>query len=276
MVDKYEFPEPDTSVKTKDITLQNFGLRIYTPPDATESQTVGIYFHGGGWALGSVEQEDAICRLISKHHKMTVVSVEYRLAPKHRYPAALDDCVDAVTWSLCNLPAQSVVLIGASAGGNLTFGTALRLIDQGNSERVKGIVALVPVTIHPDAIPAEMKAAYTSYETNANVTVNTQSAMKTFFDTYGAPVDDKYTSCLLHPKLNNLRKAYIAECGVDTLRDDGRLMREALEKAGVPVTYDAYPGYPHYSWTFPSKHLDQHRDEFLLNVLHGIEWVNGP
>lgn len=276
MVDKFDFPESDTSVQTEDITVQGFWLRVYTPPGATADDPVGIYFHGGGWALGSVEQEDAICRLISKHHGMTVVSVEYRLAPEHKHPAALNDCVDAVTWTLSRFPVQSVTLIGASAGGNLAFGTALRLIDQGNGEQVDGVVALVPVTVNPGAVPADMKARYTSYETNANTTVNTRSAMDMFFDAYGAPADDKYTSCLLHPKLNGLRKVYIAECGADTMRDDARLMREALVKVGVPVIYDSYPGYPHYSWVFPAKCLDQHRREFLGSVLDGIQWVKGP
>lgn len=276
IVGKYELPKPDTSIQTKDVTLKEFWLRLYTPPGATGSEPVGVYFHGGGWAMGNVEQEDAICRLISKHHRMTVVSVEYRLAPEHKYPAALDDCVDATTWSLSTFPVQSVTLIGSSAGGNLAFGTALRLIDRGKGAQVDGVVALVPVTIHPRAVPADMKARYTSYETNAETTVNTQSAMDTFLDTYGAPPDDKYTSCLLHPKLSGLRKVYMTESGADTLRDDARLMKEALEKAGVSVTYDAYPGYPHYSWTFPAKCLEQHQKEFFGNVLNGIQWVRSP
>ncbi|KAL4919157.1 Alpha/Beta hydrolase protein [Aspergillus aurantiobrunneus] len=273
MVAKYEIPKPDESVRTKDITLKHFWLRVYTPPALAANSPVGVYFHGGGWAMGSVDQEDAVCRLISKHHRMPLVSVGYRLAPEHRYPAALDDCVEAVVWSLVNLQAPSAILIGASAGGNLAFGVALRLIDQGRGEQVDGVVALVPITVHPDAVPAAVKSRYTSYETNADATVNTRSAMHTFFEAYAAPVDDKYTSCLLHPKLNCLKKVYIAECGADTLRDDARLMKEALEKAGVPVTYDAYPGYPHYSWTFPSKVLDQHREEFLSRMLDGVTWA---
>lgn len=276
IVSKYEFPKPDESVQAKDITLNGFWVRVYTPPEGkNESDTVGVYFHGGGWALGSVDQEDALCRLICKHHRMTTVSVEYRLAPKFKYPIPLDDCVEAVRWSLSNLQAKSAVLIGASAGGNLAFGTALRFIEQGNGDLIKGVVALVPVTVHPDAVPESMRGRYTSYKTNADITVNTASAMKTFFEAYDAPADDKFTSCLLYPRLKDLRRVYIAECSADTLRDDARLMKEELESVGVPVTYDAYPGYPHYSWTFPSKHLDVHRQEFLGNAMNGIEWVKG-
>ncbi|KAL4798523.1 Alpha/Beta hydrolase protein [Aspergillus venezuelensis] len=270
---KYNVPLPDESVRTEDFTLENFWLRVYTPPSSTAGKPVGVYYHGGGYAMGSVDQEDAVCRLISKHHGMTVVSPSYRLAPAYKYPAALDDCVETVNWALSKLQAPSAIIIGASAGGNLAFGAALKLADQGLGDKVLGVVALVPITIHPDAVPADKKAQYTAYDDNADATVNTRSAMWTFLGAYGAGPDDKYTSCLLHPDLNRLKKVYIAECGADTLRDDARLMKEALKKADVPLTYHAYPGFPHYSWTFPSKLLDQHRNEFLENMLNGIQWV---
>ncbi|KAL4937890.1 hypothetical protein BDV06DRAFT_215533 [Aspergillus oleicola] len=272
---KYEVPPSDESVQTKDISLEKFWLRVYTPPGSTAGKPVGIYFHGGGWAMGSVDQEDAVCRLISNHCQITVISPSYRLAPSHKYPAALDDCIESVAWAFANLKAPSVIILGASAGGNLAFGAALRLIDQGLGDKVHGVVALVPITIHPDAVPADRKVQYTAYDDNADATVNTRSAMWTFLGAYGAAPDDKYTSCLLHPKLNLLKKVYIAECGADTLRDDARLMKEALEKVNVPLTYHGYPGFPHYSWTFPSKLLDGHREEFLANMLNGIQWVGG-
>ncbi|KAL3462626.1 Versiconal hemiacetal acetate esterase [Aspergillus heterothallicus] len=282
---KYTFPEPDTTVQTEDITLANFWVRVYTPPPQAKSNTAptnppkpaGIYFHGGGWTMGSVDQEDAICRLISKSHRMPVVSVSYRLAPAHKYPTALDDCVEATLWTAQHLHAHSLVLIGASAGGNLAFGTALRLLDAGRGDLVAGVVSLVPVTVHPDAVPRECRDAgkYTSYDTNATATVNTKSAMETFFAAYAAPPADRYTSCLLHPRLRELKKVYIAECGADTLRDDARLMREALEREGVPLVYDSYPGFPHYSWTFPSAHLEAHARGFLGRVLEGVKWVGG-
>ncbi|KAL4999914.1 Alpha/Beta hydrolase protein [Aspergillus recurvatus] len=276
MVAKYKVQSTvDQSVVTKDVTLRDFWLRIYTSSGASANKPVGIYFHGGGWAMGAVDEEDAFCRLISKHHQMTLVSVEYRLAPQCQYPIPLEDCVEAVKWSLENLQPPSVVLIGASAGGNLAFGAALKLIDQDRGGEIEGVVSLVPVTVHPDAVPADLKPRYTSYEMNGDATVNTTSAMMTYFEAYGAPPEDIYTSCLLHPKLGQLRRVYIAECGADTLRDDARLMKEVLETAGVAVAYDGYPGYPHYSWTFPSKHLDQHREEFLAKALDGVKWVAG-
>lgn len=275
MLKKSKLPEPDQTVQTRDVTLKDFWLRVYTPPGTAANKPVGIYFHGGGWAMGSVDQEDAICRLISKHHEMTLVSVSYRLAPEYKCPIPLDDCVAGVDWALANLQASSAVIIGASAGGNLAFGAALKMIDQGRGEQIEGVVSLVPITVHRDAVPEEARARYTAYDVNANSTVNSAAAMQTFFDAYGPSPDDKYTSCLLHPNLKQLKKVYIAECGLDTLRDDAVLMKEALERDGVSVSYDSYPGFPHYSWTFPSKHLDKHREQFLAQMLDGVKWVAG-
>ncbi|KAL3469645.1 Alpha/Beta hydrolase protein [Aspergillus californicus] len=286
MVAKYKdnmaVPEALKQVQTKDITVKDFWLRVYTPPASSDpkpkANTVGIYLHGGGWTMGSVDQEDAICRQIATHHTMTIISVSYRLAPEHRYPAALNDCTEAVTWALANIPgASSVTLIGASAGGNLAFGTALKLLDEGRGATFNGIVALVPVTVHPDIVPAGIKQAgrYTSYDINATATVNTKSAMETFLDAYGAPVGDLYTSCLLHPRIKELKRVYLAECGADTLRDDARLMGGVLGDSGVPLVYRAYPGFPHYSWTYPAPCLEGHRAEFMGDLMEGVKWVSG-
>lgn len=90
--------------------------------------------------------------------------------------------------------------------------------------------------------------------------------------TYAGPARDPYISPLLHPKLKALPRTYITESGTDTLRDDARLMKEKLEAEGVQIRYDAYEGYPHYSWTFPSQHLAAHSQEFFGNMVEGIKW----
>ena len=188
LASKYDIPGPDTSVRTRDVQINEKGLtcRIYTPPISSDTHTLGLYFHGGGWANGDLDAEDAQCRLISKQCNIVLVSVDYRLAPKHRYPAALDDCTEAAIWAFGNrrtlgASSEPVSLIGSSAGGGLAFGTALRLIDEGLAVQVGGVVALVPVTVHPDAVPTDQRAKYTSYDEHAEHTVNTKSAMRAFF-----------------------------------------------------------------------------------------------
>jgi len=184
---KFEIPAIDTSIKAEDIRVnENFKVRVYHPPGATGDSPMGIYIHGGGWTLCDLESEDDICRMISKMINMVLVSVDYRLGPQHKFPAALNDCVDAFDWALAGaskLGARmtNVVIIGGSAGGNLAIGSALKLIDEGRGASISGVVALVPVTVHPDVVPENLKHLHTAYEENAELTINSKSAMLAFW-----------------------------------------------------------------------------------------------
>ena len=224
--------------------------------------------------MGSVEDEDGICRRLCDQGQMRIVGVDYSLAPENPFPAALNDCVMATRSALERFNIKSVTLVGLSAGGNLAFATALRLIDEGMAAAIKGVVAVAPVTLHPAEAQEELKDNFTAYDENDVYTINSKSAMMYWLQAYhprSSP--DPLVSVARHPHLRHLKKVYITEFGLDTLRDDARLMRAALEKARVPVKYDAYPGYPHLSFLFPSKHLDEHRKEVFGNLLKGIAWI---
>lgn len=136
--------------------------------------------------MGDLDGEDAQVRTISKAAGVIIVSVDYRLAPAHPYPAPLDDCVTAYYWALKNsitlgtTPNQAITF-GTSAGGNLALSTALKVIDAGNGDTLKGVVAVVPVTIAPEAVPEVFRSKFTSYEEHAEHTINTGLGMKTFF-----------------------------------------------------------------------------------------------
>jgi versiconal hemiacetal acetate esterase len=185
--------------------------------------------------MGDLDADDPNCRAISKGAGVVVVSVDYRLAPTHPYPAGLDDCLTAYKWALKNAnplgASADTFIAGASAGGGSTFGLALKLIDEGLGSSVRGLVAQVPVTVHPDLIPSELKSKYTSYKEHAENTVNSETAMYAFWDAYGNP-KDAYANPLLHKKLKELPKVYMTCAGQDTLRDDARVMREVLTKEG--------------------------------------------
>lgn len=273
----YRFPPPDQTIQTEDYDIGNFKVKTYVPgaqENTGPSQNpLVVYFHGGGWVMGSVQQEDGFCRQLCGRGQLTVVSVDYRLAPEFKFPAALEDGVTAVTWALARFQQSKAVLMGTSAGGNLAFSTALRLASRGLGHTIKGIVALAPVTVHPDAVPAGMKEHYSAYEENTDKTINTGPAMLSWFDAYGARPDDDLLSILLNPGLKHLGKVYMTESGADTLRDDARLLKQELESASVPVMYDAYPGYPHYSWLFPSPYLAEHQKVFFKQLVGGIRWV---
>ncbi|KAL4908272.1 hypothetical protein BDW74DRAFT_188414 [Aspergillus multicolor] len=287
---KYDFPSPDMSVTAEDITLKDgVWVRIYTPPaaDTTTSTTttasgdkqpedVTVFLHGGGWIMGSVDHEDIGVRKLCKAVGHKIVSVGYRLAPKHMYPAALEDCLQATLWTLEHFSSSvfSVSLMGGSAGANLAFGVALKLLDSGLGDKFKGVHALVPCVVHPDAVPAAKKAQFMAYEENADATVNTLSCMRCFLNSYGPLPDDVYFSVLLHPRIGELKRVYIVECGADTLRDDARLMRDALIEKGVEVRYDAYAGFPHYFWSYPGKALAEVSRVCHENMYDGLRWIH--
>ncbi|KAL6232597.1 hypothetical protein BDW75DRAFT_17542 [Aspergillus navahoensis] len=285
---KYDFPPPDQSVTTEDITLKDgVWVRIYTPTAADVAATttdsgsrgkeeVTVFMHGGGWIMGSVDHEDSAVRKLCKAVGHKVVSVGYRLAPKHRFPVALEDCLQATLWTLEHFASSvsSVSLMGGSAGANLAFGVALRLLDSGRGDSFKGVHALVPCVVHPDAVPEPKRGQFTAYEENSGATVNTLACMRCFLDSYGPPPDDIYFSVLLHPRIRELKKVYIVECGTDTLRDDARLMRDALLENEVKVRYDAYPGFPHYFWSYPAKALEEVSEIFHENMYRALQWIH--
>ncbi|EPE24258.1 alpha/beta-Hydrolase [Glarea lozoyensis ATCC 20868] len=280
LISKLTFPPPDASVDTHDQTLPSGPkIRIYTPKTYVPgSKPACVFYHGGGWAMGDLEGEDAVCRRIARDSEIVVVSVDYRLAPKHPYPAGLDDCVEAYEWCLSNseflkTKEGKIVTCGTSAGANLALSTALRLIDSGKGGSVAGVVAVVPVTVAQEVVPERFRDKYRSYEEHAEHTVNTKMAMEMFFDAYGGDPKDPYVSPMLHTKIKELPRVYMAVCGQDTLRDDGRLMKEVLDENGVSNRYEEYEGYPHWFWVYPSEHLKEPVEKFFSNLKKGFEFV---
>jgi versiconal hemiacetal acetate esterase len=185
-VSKLTFPAPELSVKTEDMEIAaGLKVRIYTPAEYVGNKPVFVFFHGGGWTMCDLDSEDVQLRTTSKDTGVVIVSVGYRLAPAHPYPAALDDCVVAYDWaiknsSLLNTTPNKAIVFGTSAGGNLALCTALRLIDEGKADTLNGVVAVVPVTVAPEVVPKSLKPKYTSYTEHDTHTINTASAMKAF------------------------------------------------------------------------------------------------
>lgn len=198
-------------------------------------------------------------REISRDAGVVIVSVDYRLAPKNPYPAGLDDCVTAYRWALknsasLNTSANQGIVFGTSAGGNLALAAAFKLIDAGERNTLKGVVTIAPVTIARDSVPEELKSKYTSYDEHTENTIDTKEGMQAFvgkasstiscsgltctLDAYGGDGKDPYISPLLHKRIKDLPKTYIAWAGQDTLRDDAKLFKAAMDDAKfVPLFF---------------------------------------
>ncbi|KAJ4364070.1 hypothetical protein N0V83_009525 [Neocucurbitaria cava] len=279
MVSKYTFPAPDPSVKTEDTTTEDgIKVRIYTPDGYTGGKPVCVYYHGGGWAMGDIDGDDPFSRAIAKSNGIVVVSVEYGLAPQNKHPGLINDCWKGLQWALGNAEklktAQGKFLTaGVSAGGQLAFGLALKAIDEGLEDQLVGVIGIIPATVHPDGVPEELKSRYTAMTEHDQHTINTAGAMKAFWEAFGAPPTDPHASPLLHSKIKQLKKVYISVAGHDTLRDDGALMKQKLDEAGVPNKYDFYEGYPHFFFAWPSTKLDKPRKQFFDDLASGVKFV---
>ncbi|KAF2841028.1 hypothetical protein M501DRAFT_1002123 [Patellaria atrata CBS 101060] len=278
LVSKYEFPAPDPSVKTADHTTKSgIKVRVYTPENYSRNKPVGVYFHGGGWAMGSVDEYEAECRTMAKLADVVLVSVDYRLAPASKWPGPINDCYEGYLWAVEHSKEiggnGKLFTTGVSAGGHLALSIALKVIDDGKGDSLKGVAAFMPVTCHPSAYPAELREKFEAREKFADLTIDTKDAMDEFWNLFGAPPDHKYASNLLHTKIGSLPKVYLNAAGVDTLRDDARVFKEILDQKGVPNKYDEFEKVPHFFYAFPAPCLKKLSEDYFSRITKGIEYV---
>jgi acetyl esterase len=227
----------------------DIALRIYRPVGEGPFPTL-MYFHGGGWYIGNVEGYDSLCRELSAGVGCVTVSVDYRLAPEHKFPAASDDCLAATRWAAANIsnyggdPAWMAVA-GDSAGGNLAAVTALRLRDEGGPALTAQLL-IYPVTDHPDA-------GHRSMAENADGYFLTREDMNSFSNLYLRSVED-IDDARAHPlrasSHSNLPSTFVISAEYDPLRDEGEAYGNALAAAGVPVRISRYPGTIHGAIAF--------------------------
>jgi versiconal hemiacetal acetate esterase len=252
-------------------------VRIYTPTVGhadTHPLPVGLYFHGGGLCCGDLDSEDTFCRQLAERLSCVIVSVGYRLAPEYRAPAQLDDAVEAWNWAYMNAAAlngdrERYFIVGQSAGGTLVLTLMRRLISLGRRDEVKGVAAIVPFALHPDAVPSRYFDRYRAFEECADGPVSTKQAMSRFYEAIGAqPTDPDVYILNAESELHQFPPTYLAVCEIDPLRDDGLILHDRLKASGVPVQLEYYRGLPHVFWVFgcPAPSGD-----FVGDVVKGIK-----
>ena len=234
-------------------------IRIYTP-DVSEPAPVLIYFHGGGWVLGNLESHDHVCRSIANAVQCVVASVDYRLAPEAKFPAAVEDSYRALEWVAAGaaelgIDPSRIAVGGDSAGGNLAA-----VISQMARDR-KGPNLVYQLLIYP-ATDMRMKAP--SIKENADAPLLTSAAMDWFIEHYlrcEQEKSDPLASPLLAADLSGLPAAFILTAECDPLRDEGEAYGRRLEEAGVPVDVKRYAGMPHGFFSFGAA-LNTGKDAF--------------
>jgi acetyl esterase len=218
-------------------------IRVYLPR-VDRSRPAVVYFHGGGWVLCDLDSHDALCRRLCNASEMTIVSVGYRRAPEHRFPAAVDDAVAAIRW-VTNHPGEigvrsgPIAVAGDSAGGNLAAAAALALrAEPGPAIALQ--VLLYPVLAYDFTTE--------SYRRHAAGPALTLAAMQWYWGHYLAEPDDgrsPLASPLLAESLAGMPDAYVVVAGLDPLRDEGVRYVQRLHEAGGSSTLVEYHGMFH-------------------------------
>ena len=223
-----------------------FSLRVLVPKE--DPPGVIVYYHGGGWVIGSIDETDTMARKLAERTSCAVVNVEYRLAPEHRYPTAADDCYAALEWTASHLQDIAgadvpVFVAGDSAGGNLSAVVARRARDRGGPEIALQIL-IYPVT--------DADFDRESYVDPANELLLTREAMVWFWDHYvpdPAQRSEPDASPLQTDDLSGLPPAVVLTAEHDVLRDEGEAYAKRLEEAGVPVNFQRHKGQMHGFFT---------------------------
>ncbi|KAK3678138.1 Telomerase-binding protein [Recurvomyces mirabilis] len=274
-----QFPKPSENVESKDGEVDGIKYRLYWPKNASGSLPTAIWTHGGGYMTGDLDSDDLLCRVVAEHTNSAVVNVDYRLTPEYKWPVQLDDCMKVYKWAHKNASTfhgdpNKFYTIGASAGGGLALQIAnVVLRDPELKSSLKGICAMVPLSVHPQNVPEKYKSMYKAYSENTDTPILTAESMDIFYHHAGADPKDPGTFVGLAEDIHKqFPPTYLTSCEFDPLRDDAKIMEKALKDAGVPVKHDFYPGFPHYFWIFPSLPESQ---KYVGNLLGGIEWVKG-
>lgn len=213
-------------------------LRLYRPLGTMAEQVLPalVYYHGGGWVIGDLDTHDTLCRELANHSGCAVVSVDYRLAPEHRFPAAVDDSSAAARWvhrqaAALHIDPDRIAVGGDSAGGNLAAVVALAARDAGDLPLAYQLL-IYPATDQHRSAP--------SHTTNGEGYLLTRDTMAYFTGHYipePARYADWRASPLLHPDLSRLPPALVLTAGYDPLRDEGLAYAQKLSQAGNVATH---------------------------------------
>jgi len=243
-------PEPPAVAEVRELSAEGplgaIPLRLYRPMGSKPEDLlpVLVYFHGGGWVIGDLDTHDTLCRELSNLSGAAVAAVDYRLAPEHRFPAAVDDASAATRWvhahaASLGVDPERLAVGGDSAGGNLAAGVAIAARDAGDLP-IAFQLLIYPVT--------DLRRGHDSYTRNGQGFGLTSDAMHYFHDHYIADAAqdlDWRASPLLCGKLAGLPPALVLTAGFDPLHDEGQAYADALAAAGNRVSHISFEGQIH-------------------------------
>lgn len=243
-------------------------VRIFSPKKEGEYPIL-LFFHGGGWVTGDIDSYNKVCANLAKHTGHMVVSVDYRLAPEHKFPAGLEDCYRVAREifldnGLLNVHSRDITLIGDSAGGNLAAALSLLAKQRGEFMPERQIL-IYPATYfdHSEQSP------FDSVRENGTGYLLTSKRINDYLDLYKNSDDDLQNPCfapLLAPDLSGQPKTLIITAELDPLRDEGEAYGRRLKQAGVPVKVHRIPEALHGFFSLPPTFPQVKRCYQLINA----------
>jgi acetyl esterase len=240
----YESPVP---VAAREVSIPaehgDIPATLYTPADLPEPSALLVYYHGGGWSVGSRISHDPVARYLATHAAVRVLSVEYRRAPEHRFPAAVEDAITAFEYAhrhATDLGAdpERIAVGGDSAGGNLAAVTAQQAVRRGGAVPAFQLLMYLPTDIstrRPSRDLFDRSSTFTDQ--------NLRWALANYIPP-GTDLSDPRLSPL-HGEVTDLPPAYIASAGFDPLRDEGEAYANKLRAGGIPVALSRQADLPH-------------------------------
>lgn len=247
-------------------------IRIYTPENKDEQLPAIVFFHGGGWTLGHIETHDILCRQLVNASDCIVISVDYRLAPEHRFPKGLEDCYAATQWvynhvEKLHIDRKRITVGGDSAGGNLAAAVTL-LAKERSGPQIWSQILIYPAV---DVLQSIEKSPYESIRKNAYAPGLTSSVTISFWNHYLATnqdVENMYAAPIKAKDLSGLPQAYIITAEYDPIRDEAEVYASRLQESEVDVKLIRYNGLCHAFLTLPLPMNEQ--------IIQSIgKWVNG-
>src|ERR1700756_2559018 len=246
-------PEPPELLLAEPLSIPaahgTIPARIYTPKQLRNKDGLApclVFFHGGGWVIGNLDTHDVVCRKLADQGELIVISVDYRLAPEHHFPAAVDYAIAATKWVAANakelgVDASRLVVGGDSAGGNLAAVVALNARENGPA--IAGQMLVYPAT--------DFARTHPSHREPETSILLTHTVITWFADHYlnGADINDWRASPARARSFAGLPPAYVLTAGADPLRDEGDEYAARLKQAGVAVTYRHFSGQFHGFFT---------------------------
>ena len=236
VVEDRQIPGADGSIR----------VRHYRPAGSRPDDVLPalVYFHGGGFTIGDLDTHDTLCRSLANEARCAVVSVDYRMGPEHKFPAAVHDCVAATRWvfsqaAALHIDAQRIAVGGDSAGANLATVTSMILRDNGDPAPRFQLLFYPPTDMSQFTTPSHIELAEGH--------LLTRDVMTYFRANYAHEDDwrDWRVSPIFATRLEGLPPAYLMTAGFDPLRDEGHAYAEAMKAAGVEVDYECFDGMIH-------------------------------